>query len=225
MKYRMSIPKPCGEDWNSMEVVELGRYCSVCEKVVFDYSEASEQDLIELIKRGDKICGRFPKRYVDMDLIENEKRRSIGMRGLVATAVNLVALTTMVSCNGDKEENGNLAREAAQETLTKVKYTEPYVLKGKVIADDVFMPRSVSIAGILSYGDVDESGAFELYVPKSIKRNKDYLLIEGHYANDVRIEISDINKFYEIELKMADVQVVRDDVMGEPGYSVDAKVE
>lgn len=225
MKYRMSIPKPCGEDWNSMEVVEQGRYCSVCEKVVFDYSKASKQDLIELIKRGDKICGRFPKKYVDTDLVEDKKKKIIGVSGLVVTAVNLIALTTMVSCNVDKEENGNLARDAAHETITKVKYTEPYVLKGKIIADGVFMPRSVSIAGILSYGDVDVSGAFELYVPKSIKRNKDYLLIEGHYANDVRIEISDINKFYEIELKMADVQVVRDDVMGEPGFSVDAKVK
>ena len=33
------IPNPCHEDWNKMTPEDKGRHCSVCDKVVIDFTK------------------------------------------------------------------------------------------------------------------------------------------------------------------------------------------
>ncbi len=58
---QISIPKPCHEDWNQMTPEERGRFCSVCQKTVLDFSEKTKEEILEFIQahRHEKLCGRF----------------------------------------------------------------------------------------------------------------------------------------------------------------------
>ncbi len=59
--FRLSIPKPCHQDWNSMQKMQTGNYCSNCQKIVTDFTKQSDED-IQLFFRQNlnkSVCGRF----------------------------------------------------------------------------------------------------------------------------------------------------------------------
>lgn len=41
---KVSIPKPCYENWNSMSIDEKGRFCSVCAKTVIDFTKMNAEE-------------------------------------------------------------------------------------------------------------------------------------------------------------------------------------
>lgn len=58
--FYLTIPEPCHEDWARMTPAEQGRFCGQCEKVVFDFTAMSDEELfrfLELPHHG--ICGRY----------------------------------------------------------------------------------------------------------------------------------------------------------------------
>jgi hypothetical protein len=63
---RISIPKPCHEDWNKMTPDEQGAFCSVCNKSVHDFSSKTEAEVEHILMHAEegKICGRFSTRQI-----------------------------------------------------------------------------------------------------------------------------------------------------------------
>jgi len=58
---KISIPKPCNENWNEMTPEQQGAFCKVCSKVVVDFSNMSDEEVINYFakKKEEKTCGRF----------------------------------------------------------------------------------------------------------------------------------------------------------------------
>jgi hypothetical protein len=58
---RLSIPKPCHENWNEMTPNEQGSFCNVCAKTVVDFSLMSDEEVLGYFKNKseEKTCGRF----------------------------------------------------------------------------------------------------------------------------------------------------------------------
>lgn len=66
---QLSISKPCSEKWNEMTPTEKGRFCSVCERNLIDFTDFSDDELLRFVKNNDdKICGRFTKNQLDRKL-------------------------------------------------------------------------------------------------------------------------------------------------------------
>lgn len=61
--FKISIPKPCHEDWNKFTPDEKGAFCKVCSKSVYDFTKKEPEQiktiLIEEMSAGNKVCGRF----------------------------------------------------------------------------------------------------------------------------------------------------------------------
>ena len=59
--FKITIPKPCHEDWALMTTAEQGRHCNVCAKTVTDFTGMSDEEiqLFFLNRTSEKICGRF----------------------------------------------------------------------------------------------------------------------------------------------------------------------
>lgn len=62
------IPAPCHEDWNKMTPTEKGKFCAVCTKEVVDFTKATDEALVEMAHRGQKLCGRFRADQLDREL-------------------------------------------------------------------------------------------------------------------------------------------------------------
>lgn len=56
---KLSIPKPCHENWDKMNDAEKGRFCGVCSKTVVDFTRMKTEEIIDYIgKRNENVCGR-----------------------------------------------------------------------------------------------------------------------------------------------------------------------
>jgi TonB family protein len=68
---RISIPKPCHEDWNQMTPNEQGRFCLSCQKTVVDFTNMTKTEISDYFKImvNENICGRIKKSDLSEDVV------------------------------------------------------------------------------------------------------------------------------------------------------------
>jgi len=61
MMKKIQIPNPCTENWEIMSLQEKGRFCSVCNKCVIDFTQKQPHEILQILeeKKEEKMCGRF----------------------------------------------------------------------------------------------------------------------------------------------------------------------
>jgi hypothetical protein len=74
--FKITIPKPCHEDWNIMTPSEQGRHCNACCKTVTDFTAMSDEAVQQYFSKNknEKLCGRFKNEQlsrITIDLPEN----------------------------------------------------------------------------------------------------------------------------------------------------------
>lgn len=65
---KITIPKPCHENWDNMTPDEKGKFCSVCSKTVHDFTSFSDEELINTFDFNKNICGRFREDQLGVNL-------------------------------------------------------------------------------------------------------------------------------------------------------------
>ena len=56
----ITVPKPCSQNWDNMQDVNEGKFCSACEKTVYDLTGLSDEELIRFLnEKGKGVCGKF----------------------------------------------------------------------------------------------------------------------------------------------------------------------
>ena len=71
---KLQINNPCHESWEGMSPNGNGRHCAACEKVVVDFTNMKDEEIIQFFHRPkeEKVCGRFNSTQVDRILIEEK---------------------------------------------------------------------------------------------------------------------------------------------------------
>lgn len=77
-KLQLTIPEPCHEDWNKMTPAEKGRFCSSCQKDVYDFTKSTDLQIIETYNKTNSICGRFLPSQLDRELFYPKKKNQFG---------------------------------------------------------------------------------------------------------------------------------------------------
>jgi len=103
---RISIPKPCHENWNDMTPEQQGAFCKVCNKVVVDFSSMSDEEVIAYLeqKKEEKTCGRFRTSQLspyELKINLHEVSRRPGMRLLFVAAL-FITFSSFFSCTNAK---------------------------------------------------------------------------------------------------------------------------
>lgn len=65
---KITIPKPCYENWTIMTPEEKGRFCQVCSKSVKDFTNASDLEIVNDLSGTSNICGNFRADQLDRNL-------------------------------------------------------------------------------------------------------------------------------------------------------------
>ncbi len=84
-KIKLTIPKPCYENWDGMTPVEKarpddpfgrGKFCDSCQKQVIDFSNMSDRQVADFFKKPStgSVCGRFMIDQLDRDMEIPKKR-------------------------------------------------------------------------------------------------------------------------------------------------------
>jgi hypothetical protein len=212
-KYKITIPEPCSEDWNLMTPQEKGRHCVVCDKVVVDFSKATKQEIINHITKEGKICGRIPRAFLDTNLVDESERQAFGIKGLVATVVNLLALTTTIHAQVKEEPKQEVSPVLKKESSTvdeqhlviqNVEKENTITIKGTVFTASDSVPLPGTVVTLKETGKKVVSnldGNFEITVPLHISSELliDFIGFESKKIC-VRPENSNNIKIYLVEV-------------------------
>ncbi len=102
---KLSIPKPCHEDWAAMTPNEQGRHCAVCAKTVTDFTQMSDEEIKQFFlnrKEGESTCGRFTNKQLNQITIElpaNIYYIPMPLWKKFLAASLIIFGTTLFSCN------------------------------------------------------------------------------------------------------------------------------
>lgn len=116
-KLQLSIPKPCHENWQLMTPTEKGKFCGACQKNVFDFTRATDREIIQAYNNDQNLCGRFLNTQLDRELTFPKEKKTIWLASVFFGIISL-ANTKVV----------------AQE-IPKTKQTQTKHLLGKPIQD------------------------------------------------------------------------------------------
>jgi len=102
--FKITIPKPCHEDWAAMTEVEQGRHCNACAKTVVDFTAMNDDEVKNffLNKTGEKVCGRFTGtqlQRVRINISENIFYIQLPLWKRFLVACLLVFSATLFSCD------------------------------------------------------------------------------------------------------------------------------
>ncbi|MFT3911925.1 MAG: hypothetical protein QM737_21045 [Ferruginibacter sp.] len=108
---KITIPKPCHENWDNMTPNQQGRHCSSCEKTVVDFTQMTEDEVkyFFINKRSERVCGRFSSaqlHHISIELPQNIFQLQLPLWKQFLVASLLVFSTTLFSC--DVNTNGKV---------------------------------------------------------------------------------------------------------------------
>jgi len=173
MKYRITIPEPCHEDWNKMTPTERGRHCAACQKNVVDFTTYSSRQLFAEISAGKNICGRFHQDQLNRLIYEQPTKKSGVFQLALTSVLALLAANnskanhpeTIVLATSEKIINPEIIKEPAPQTDT-------LTISGDVVLSSGLPPNTslqVIILELPYETYTDKNGHFKIFVREKIQ--------------------------------------------------------
>ncbi|MCG1035361.1 energy transducer TonB [Polaribacter sargassicola] len=144
-KFKITIPKPCHQDWNKMTQKEKGRFCSSCSKTVIDFTKKSAIEITDyLTKNKDtRVCGHFYKKQLDSIIIEIPQvtfKQELSFEKLFILALFFVMGTTLFSCQYADGKKQKIQEVIIVDTINKIE-KEIDSLKEDIKQDSIIVPK------------------------------------------------------------------------------------
>ena len=222
MKYKITIPKPCSENWDSMTSAEKGRYCAVCDKTVHDFSSFTKSELQVFLEENKGVCGKIPTKLLDFPMA---KERSSYAATIALAAV--LSVSPAMAQNNEREIEIGVSTEitimgdvAVNPSVDEFLQEKQVIIKGKVVDanDKVGLPGVAvflsSHPEINSTVYADFEGVFEFEVPEDIELEDVILKFSFIGYEDVDVKIKKTNLNLEVILPEST------EIIGEVMYSV-----
>ena len=124
-KFKVTIPKPCHENWTIMTPVEKGRFCSSCSKTVVDFTKKSTIEIKDYLaeNKNKRVCGHFYKKQLDTITIEIPRitfNQQLSFQKTFILALFIVMGTTLFSCQYSDGKKQKIQEIIILDTIKKV---------------------------------------------------------------------------------------------------------
>lgn len=152
---KISIPKPCQENWNTMTPNEKGRFCLSCNKTVVDFSRMKKDEIVSYLENQNKvICGRVRiEDLVNIRTLHHQERYSkkcnlqpkFSLSQLFVMTMGLLFLYSCDNPNIEKHENEvNQKDDSSSTDLNRVLLGDTVLVNDSTghIQDDEFKLRN-----------------------------------------------------------------------------------
>ena len=193
MKYKITIPKPCHEDWSKMTTTQKGKFCNSCKKEVVDFTNLSTVEISKRISEEENLCGRFRKVQINKDI--NTSSNSV-MHKVAASIVlaSSIFATEPIFAQEKKDTIEVLNLKKGKFLVKKDSLTKFITIKGKVRDEIGGLPgASILLKGTHNGAQTDFDGNFSIKIPNK-KGNSPILVISYLGYNTQEVKIKFINK-------------------------------
>ena len=196
MKISIEIPEACGENWEHMTVSQLGKFCQVCKKEVIDFTNTTDDELLQKIKSGQKICGRFKQSQLSRDLKPNNSKTNWKQLAVAAGFTSVLAIAAPAN---------------AQKTSTKTEQLEKTSEKNSEEKHSISAKDSIVISGtVTDEEDLPIPGVHIKVLDSKILTQTDFdgnfmiVLAAKTTANNLKLEFTSLG--YETQVINADLK-------------------
>lgn len=92
----------CFKKWPNLSGTDKERYCESCNKTVYNFSELSDQEIIEFLsnRNGQKTCGKFTKYQIASI---NQSLKSTQFPSVYKPFILSASMTALVACGTSKK--------------------------------------------------------------------------------------------------------------------------
>lgn len=194
MKYKISINKPCQENWNGMSPTEQGAFCAVCKKDVVDFTSLPASLFKNKLKNNS--CGRFTTEQLAQEYDLSESSRF----SRVAAAVGFTALLAGTGAaqaqteTPKTEQSGNKSSSKIEEhKQTGTAIDNSLVVKGKIvdINNEGIFGATIQLMHSNTGVSADFEGNYSISISSELRAKTDTLIISSHGYSQKKISISD----------------------------------
>lgn len=113
----LRIENPCHENWEQMTPLEKGRFCDACQKKVHDFTNSSNEELINLPKLNDRhLCGRVKTSFLTEQFVAHQQKKqylqylkTFCLAAIIGFGASLFTVKSAVASNLNKLKNEYLA--------------------------------------------------------------------------------------------------------------------
>lgn len=159
-KFKITVPKPCHEDWNAMIPSDRGRFCNACTTQVVDFTNMSSDEIRDYLTKNTNVCGRFKNEQLESVIIQIPKNvlfSQVHFHKMFMLALLISMGTSLFSCqNSDgtkqKIETVEVVEEEPRMTLGIILPPKDSIDKSKIKEEDSQL--------IYRAGDVDFGAKF-----------------------------------------------------------------
>lgn len=194
-KFKIEIPNPCHEDWNTMTPEAKGRFCGSCEQIVIDFTGMIPREIATTLSSQKNICGRVTAPQLEQTyFLPNKAYHFFPLRSIAAGF--LLMLSPLAACT--------------QVTTTSVELIEPKIMgevsmvgkplaivKARVI-DENRNPLANMTVNIIN---------LERVIIATMTSDKDgfvELQIESDNTDELRLQILETKDFFPTEVTFKD---------------------
>jgi CarboxypepD_reg-like domain len=205
--YIIKMDKPCSEDWTSMTMNEIGKFCSNCSKNVVDFTDLTDDKIFQIIEQTNgNVCGRFKDEQLNRLLVQSNGYATNTHLSKLVAGLLLLSSTNNTTAHEQHSNieivselnNANLSNNS-KDVLTQNPLLSDdlkNVIRGQVLNSETKKP--VSIAKVKLKGTdigvfTDNNGIFEFYIPDSLlKEEMIFQVISNDQANEFTVAKKDL---------------------------------
>lgn len=98
--FKITIPEPCHEDWDSMQADARGKFCGACCQSVYDFSDKTPEQIHDILREqsSKSICGYFKESQLNKPLLLQPLYKPATFTARFALALYLVFGSLLFSC-------------------------------------------------------------------------------------------------------------------------------
>ncbi|UQB70124.1 hypothetical protein [Epilithonimonas zeae] len=192
---KVTIPKPCHENWANMTPEEKGRFCQVCSKSVRDFTTATDLEIIADLSENPNICASFRPDQLDRNLsysFLNSLFAKFAV-GVVLTSGGIVSAQTQPKVNPPTKTDvpvqvkGEVAPISSPKTTPhKRDQNKPFPL-GKIAVSDVDKPNPQQIRNTGAPLFINEKNLPLYIVEGKMITNKQFQQIDPNNIKNLKV--------------------------------------
>ncbi|MEM6806259.1 MAG: carboxypeptidase-like regulatory domain-containing protein [Bacteroidota bacterium] len=167
---KLTIHKPCTENFDQFSPTEKGGFCQACQKEVIDFSQMSDAEILSYFKnREGKSCGYFHTSQLKVYPEIASPKRTWGAKFMGASLLGLSLFASFPQAQGQSSSEVStmaIRPYLGEEGSAKKDQTKEGQLVAGVVVNDEGEPlegASVLIKGTTNGMFTNEKGEFKLY--------------------------------------------------------------
>ncbi len=143
----------CPQNWDNMTICGNGRFCGVCQKTVYDFTDKSQEEYEDIVQKHDgQLCGRFRKAQMTTPSVNFAKAAAFAAFSLAMTGCKVEKLEPI-------EVSHLVQQQAKEDFIGMIVEQQPefiggYVAMRQFLSENIKWPNDVCGEGTVYVGFV-----------------------------------------------------------------------